>query len=329
MKFLDNNANDFLKKLPDNVDKLCHAFDPEDIKAINAALATGRPLLVRGDPGVGKTQMAKAAACVLKRALLTLVVDSRTESRDLLWHFDAVERLADAQILGNIEKDREIVKQELSMAHYIKPGPFWWALDWNDAKFKNSNQNPDGYDEQTSQFGNGCIVLINEIDKAESDVPNGLLEVLAENQFSAPLGGGFRVKLTDQKPPLVLITTNEERDLPAAFIRRCLVRHIKLPEDETKLKDKLIERGKIHFSDKLPEKVYQKAAELILSERDFCKTKALRPLPGQAEYLDLLKAAFNLKNNHLDACTAMEQVAEYVIKKHTEDNDEHSPHRLR
>lgn len=75
-----------------------HVFEPRTVNAINAALAARRPLLVRGDPGVGKSQLARAAAQQLGRAFISFVVDSRTESRDLLYHFDAVQRLADAQI---------------------------------------------------------------------------------------------------------------------------------------------------------------------------------------------------------------------------------------
>lgn len=119
MTFLDEQANQTLKNLKDKGEILRHVFHPKDIQAVNAALATGRPLLIRGEPGVGKTQMAKAAARVLKRPLLPLVVDSRTESRDLLWHFDAIERLAEAQILGWFEEDKEKAKQALATENYI------------------------------------------------------------------------------------------------------------------------------------------------------------------------------------------------------------------
>ena len=321
MKFLNQQANQILANLKDNKDKLPHVFDPKDIQAVNAALATGRPLLIRGEPGVGKTQMAKAVALVLARPLLSLVVDSRTESRDLLWHFDAIERLAEAQILGNIEKDRDKAKQALAIENFIKPGPFWWALNWTDAKSKNNDCDPGAHCQNTGSPQNGCIVLIDEIDKAESDVPNGLLEVLSETHFSTPFGGGFRVELTGQPAPLVMITTNEERDLPPAFIRRCVVRHIKLPRDERGFKAALVERGKIHFGAELEDTVYQKAADLIYRERKACEEQQLNPLPGQAEYIDLLTAANQLKAQGLDAGDAMDDVAEYIIKKHTDTED--------
>lgn len=162
-------------------------------------------------------------------------------------------------------------------------------------------------------------MLIDEIDKAESDVPNGLLEVLSETHFSTPFGGGFTVKLHgDQPAPLVMITTNEERDLPPAFIRRCVVRHIRLPKDKTDFKARLVERGMIHFGSDLDKTVYEKAANLIYRERQSCQKRQLKPLPGQAEYIDLLTAASNLKSADIDAATAMDQVAEYITRKHTD-----------
>src|SRR5262249_18771928 len=82
-----------------------HLFDPESVMAIRAALAARRPLLVRGEPGVGKSQLAAAAAHVLERPLVPKVVDSRTESRDLLWEFDAIMRLADAQIAAGFSAE--------------------------------------------------------------------------------------------------------------------------------------------------------------------------------------------------------------------------------
>ena len=102
--------------------------------------------------------------------------------------------------------------------------------------------NPDRGDPAT-----GSVVLIDEIDKAEPDVPNGLLEALGNGQFT-PQGFG-RPVVASGIPPLVVITTNEERTLPDAFIRRCLVLHLDLPKEPDKLIAKLVERGKTHFGD--------------------------------------------------------------------------------
>ena len=129
-----------------------HVFDRESAQAIRAALASRRPLLVRGEPGVGKTQLAAAAAKVLKRPLVARVVDSRTESRDLLWTFDAVMRLADAQAASSFLPARgrsesgpgessaqqpsftkQDIRKALDVADYVRPGPLWWAFDWESA----------------------------------------------------------------------------------------------------------------------------------------------------------------------------------------------------
>ncbi len=129
-----------------------HVFDRESAQAIRAALASRRPLLVRGEPGVGKTQLAAAAAYVLKRPLVARVVDSRTESRDLLWTFDAVMRLADAQTASaflpamrtfrsesgepsaeQLSFTKQDLRKLLDVADYVRPGPLWWAFDWDSA----------------------------------------------------------------------------------------------------------------------------------------------------------------------------------------------------
>ena len=116
-----------------------HRFDPESALAIRAALAARRPLLVRGEPGVGKTQLAAAAAVALGRPLIQKVVNSRTESRDLLWEFDSIMRLADAQIAAHSVMDGSEgsgvgSNGQLPVVNYVKPGPLWWAFDWDGAE---------------------------------------------------------------------------------------------------------------------------------------------------------------------------------------------------
>src|SRR6185312_13719856 len=105
-----------------------HKFDLPSIRAVNAALAAQRPLLVRGEPGVGKTQLAEAVAAELQRAFYSYTVDSRTESRDLLWRFDAVMRLAEAQLYGVLhpEPNENEVVRELAVKKFVHPGPLWW-----------------------------------------------------------------------------------------------------------------------------------------------------------------------------------------------------------
>jgi hypothetical protein len=111
-----------------------HVFDANSIDAVNAALAARRPLLVRGEPGTGKSQLARAVAEYLGRPLITHVVDSRTEARDLLWEFDAVARLAEAQLQGALGRpgpvDEKALRAELAPERFVRPGALWWALNW-------------------------------------------------------------------------------------------------------------------------------------------------------------------------------------------------------
>jgi MoxR-like ATPase len=226
-----------------------HVFDRDSAQAIRAALASRRPLLVRGEPGVGKTQLAAAAARVLKRPLVTRVVDSRTESRDFLWTFDAVMRLADAQAassflpamkkpepdLGEASAESPLftkhdLRTALDVADYVRPGPLWWAFDWKSAleQAARSGTTPPAFGGDDDPK-NGRVVLIDEIDKADTDVPNGLLEALGAGHFS-PQGRAEPVCIVEPFP-LVVVTTNEERVLPAPFVRRCFVLHLGLPDD--------------------------------------------------------------------------------------------------
>ena len=238
-----------------------HVFDRDSAQAIRAALASRRPLLVRGEPGVGKTQLAAAAAKVLKRPLVARVVDSRTESRDLLWTFDAVMRLADAQAASSFLPARgrsgsgpgesstqqpsftkQDIRRALDVADYVRPGPLWWAFDWDSALYQStrSGTTPPAHVKEDDPK-NGRVVLIDEIDKADTDVPNGLLEALGAGQFT-PQGRIEPVRIIEPFP-LVVITTNEERVLPAAFVRRCFVLHLGLPMKQEALIEFLIARG--------------------------------------------------------------------------------------
>src|SRR3954468_18423833 len=115
-----------------------HVFGESEVWAIDAALAARRPLLIRGEPGIGKTQLAKAAAVELGRAFLPFVVDARTEARDLLWHFDAVARLAEAQLQGALAgagtADGSGLRDALAVERFIHPRVLWWAFNWSAAR---------------------------------------------------------------------------------------------------------------------------------------------------------------------------------------------------
>jgi MoxR-like ATPase len=335
-----------------------HVFDQDDWDAIRVAIAAKRPLLVRGEPGVGKTQLAEAAAIKLGRPLLRKVVDSRTEARDFLWEFDAVMRLADAQA-GRLRDsppgtERSDVLQGDSPAQsscqdliptaavgrpdlqrYVRPGPLWWAFDWEGAcdqhrltgfpepEFIRHDDPTDGDDQGDARKchpENGFVVLVDEIDKGETDVPNGLLEALGSARFS-PFG--YPKEVVAKHFPLVVITTNEERTLPPAFVRRCLIHILELPH-ETKqpeeFKKKLVHRARAHF-DKFEladaEHLYDKAADLIRCDREVARLNNVLPLPGQAEFFDLLRAVIHLsRGKSQPPMDLLDRVADYAVRKH-------------
>ncbi|HRC71512.1 MAG TPA: MoxR family ATPase [Candidatus Competibacter sp.] len=323
MKLLDIKAGATVR-LPARGDlpEQTHVFDLDSIRAVNAALAARRPLLVRGEPGIGKSQLAKAAAKQLRRPYVQCVVDARTESRDLLWHYDAVTRLAEAQLCGALRQREEDVRSRLAVDNFLHPGPLWWAFDWQSAVNQAAKVGvgaPAIMDEADPT--NGCVVLIDEIDKAESDVPNGLLEALGNGEFT-PLGRHQSVSAAGQ-PPLVIVTTNGERALPDAFIRRCLVLHLKLPTDRKGLESFLNQRGRAHFPD-ADRRVIEKAVKLLADQRapeDGVGLKAgLLPLPGQAEFLDLLRAVIAMcPKQPDDQLRALGEIAQFALQKQPDD----------
>jgi len=293
----------------DGVPEQSHLFDEPSVAAINAALAARRPLLVRGEPGVGKTQLAAAAATALQRPLVALTVDSRTESRDLLWRFDSVKRLAEAQlcsVLGDPEEARKRVEEK----KFIHPGPLWWGFDWDDASrhaIEHTGAEPRPVPEGTDT-ANGRVVLIDEIDKADSDLPNGLLEALGLGRFTPP---SCTPVVAREPAPLVIVSTNKERVLPDAFIRRCLVLHLKLPDDRDALIEWLVARGIAHFGEQR-KPLLRKAAKQLATDRAASRA----PLPGQAEFLDLVRAVIELAN--LKKCepeSLLESVGRFTLRK--------------
>jgi MoxR-like ATPase len=300
--------------------EVVHVFDSLGIDAVNAALAARRPLLVRGEPGTGKSQLACAVAKAMHRPCLTHVVDSRTTAQDLLWHFDAVARLAEAQVARAVGEPSTEVRQRLLVKWFVTPRALWWALNWQDAaehaKAIDSEPppTPSGW-----QPGQGAVVLIDEIDKADSDLPNGLLEVLGQGSFK-PDGFSKSICLKGEMP-LVVITTNEERALPDAFIRRCLVLHIDLPDDRDELQKLLIERGQAHFGAKAKPKVLEEAAKQLIEDRLELKRRNL-PAPGQAEFLDLVRALTNHTSSEADQLAWLATIKGFVLRKHPREKPE-------
>jgi MoxR-like ATPase len=271
---------------------LDHVFESKDVWAIRAAMGARRPLLVRGEPGTGKSQLARAAAQELKRVLVPEVITARTESQDLHWRFDAVARLGRAQAMAAAGQGNGSALDERG---YLSPGPLWWVFDWKgaegqrkDAQVKGARPTPPP--DWTPD--KGCVLLIDEIDKADSDVPNGLLESLGNGEFHVPyLDAPVRCQ-PELPAPLVVITTNEERELPPAFVRRCLVLQLSLPSGDGLL-DFLVARGEAHFQARLSKDIYRRAAGLVAKDREALINQGL-VAPGQAEYLDLLRAVLDV-----------------------------------
>lgn len=315
MPMLDLTAGDQIQ-LPDRGDlpASVHVIDADSIDAINAALVTGRPLLVRGEPGTGKSQLARAAAEALNRVLVTHTVDSRTETRDLLWSVDAVARLATAQLMGALPgQELRQAMERIAIRNFVQPGTLWWAFDWASAQEQaklvrqSPPRTPDGW-----SMDRGVVVLIDEIDKADPSVPNGLLDALGHSRFEVPEGAP--VVCSRGCRPLVVITTNEDRALPDAFLRRCLVLHLTLPSQRASLIAELVARGQVHFP-KCDVTVLTAAAEQLATDRETLRERDLAP-PGLAEYIDLVRAVTELRPSRNEQLDLLQRMAKFALKKH-------------
>ncbi|MGE3536065.1 MAG: AAA family ATPase [Candidatus Tectimicrobiota bacterium] len=294
-----------------------HVFDEPSAYALAAAEAANRPLLVRGEPGTGKSQLARAAAVARQRLFLSVVVNARTECQELQWQFDAVGRLGEAQMLAHApEAD---LRQRLQPQYFLTPGPLWWVFDWQAALAQwqtcLSPLQPVPLHPQSWQPAQGSVLLIDEIDKADTDLPNGLLETLGNGDFTVPyLRDSVRQQAEHSPPPLVIITTNEDRELPAAFVRRCLVLHLQLPTEDEALIALLCQRGLVHFQQSCSKKVRRQAAELLLRDRKAALAQGLPP-PGQAEYLDMLRAVSRMVQGEQAQLDLLERISPFNLCK--------------
>ncbi|HEV2253435.1 MAG TPA: MoxR family ATPase [Streptosporangiaceae bacterium] len=255
--------------------------------AVNVALATARPLLVRGPAGSGKSSLAADIAARMGWDFLAEVISSRTQARDLLWTFDAVQRLRDAQAQLPVS----------DAAAYVRPGILWYALDPEGAAARAENPH--------SRHRDGAVVLLDEIDKADPDTPNDLLVPLGSGTFYVT---ELKLDVTLQRPlrPLVVITTNDERELPKAFVRRCIV--LDLPDPEMSW---LVKVATNHFGP-AEQALYRRVARFVIEVRERAVAEGARP-PSTAEFLDALQACQHLEIR--PGSTAWSKVAVSTLEK--------------
>jgi MoxR-like ATPase len=274
----------YVQRIPvtEHLDATVHQWSQAEIDALTLAVSARRPLLIGGEPGTGKTQLARAAAHHLDWALHVANIHPRFEASDLLYRFDAVKRLADAQA-----RLPSLVEE-----NYWEPGPLWKAYNWNCAsQYGSCRGNP-------KKLPYGHVVLLDEIDKADSDVPNSLLDVLGQRSFEIPQLN-LQFGAPQQQQPLIIITTNEERDLPAAFVRRCIFLNLQYDPNLGYL-EWLVQRGKAHFGgngadipERLSDGIIKLAAKRLAEDRNNVIDAGLPP-PGLAEFIDLLSALYEL-----------------------------------
>lgn len=254
-----------------------YVYDRPLILAVNVALATGRPLLLAGEPGCGKTTLAANAARVLGWPLYEHTIGSRSRAAELLWEIDTLRRLSDAY---------DSTRQVLPDAHYVQPGKLWWALAPQTAATRGlgaaaaePNAPPVVVPPDHDPTPAGAVLLIDEIDKAEPDVPNDLLDVLDTRSIQVL---GRRLE-RERRKALIVITTNLERELPGAFVRRCVVH--RFPSAGAGW---FVGIAKQRWPD-LDLALATEVEAQLLRQRDASRERGQR-LPGTAEYLDAIDA---------------------------------------
>src|ERR1039457_5162182 len=219
---------------------------PDLMLAVNAAVTLERPLLVKGEPGTGKTMLAEEVARSLKRPLVQWHIKSTTKAQQGLYEYDAVSRLRDSQ-LGDAHVG--------DIAHYIKRGVLWKAFE---------SESP-------------AVVLIDEVDKADIEFPNDLLRELDRMEFYVY---ETHELVKAKHRPIVFITSNNEKELPDAFLRRCFFHYIRFPDKETM--ERIVD---VHFPN-IKKHLLRDALEVFFEVRD---VPGLKKKPSTSELLDWLK----------------------------------------
>jgi MoxR-like ATPase len=214
--------------------------------AVNAAIALERPLLVKGEPGTGKTVLAQEVATALGKRLISWHIKSTTKAQQGLYEYDAVSRLRDSQ-LGEARVH--------DIANYIVKGKLWEAFDADEAP----------------------VLLIDEIDKADIEFPNDLLLELDRMEFYVY---ETRQIVKAKQRPIVFITSNNEKELPDAFLRRCFFHYIRFPDRETM--ERIVE---VHYPG-LQQALVREALNVFYEIRD---VPGLKKKPSTSELLDWIK----------------------------------------
>ena len=214
--------------------------------AVNAAIALHRPLLIKGEPGTGKTMLAIEVAKSLGRPLFQWHIKSTSKAQQGLYEYDAVSRLRDSQLGEESVKD---------IGNYIVKGPLWEAF----------------------QCDEPSVVLIDEIDKADIEFPNDLLRELDRMEFFVY---ETRELISAKHRPVIIITSNNEKELPDAFLRRCFFHYIRFPDKETM--NQIVD---VHFPG-IKKQLLQQALEVFFELRE---TPGLKKKPSTSELLDWLK----------------------------------------
>jgi MoxR-like ATPase len=300
----------------DGVQQPSYVYNRSIILAVNVARATRRPLFIAGKPGTGKTTLASNVARVLGWKYYQRTVTSRTRAKDLQWSFDSLRRLSHAQ------EKRKLPPR----AAYVQPQEFWWAFAPESArrrgaskaelKFVTTANDPVKFTPPRSNDSTPAVLLLDEIDKADPDVPNDLLEVLDVGSFQVDeLDEPFTVK-ADQDQVLLMITSNGERELPPAFLRRCVVLHLEDPNVEW-----LVKVANDRFGDP-DQDFHREIAAKVMALRSVAKDRDLRE-PSTAEYLDAVSACRRLSIEARGK--TWELVSAALLSKQKPDEEERTP----